>query len=105
MQGGQWNQGPCSVLHSSIVAMATHQRLDLDHITGWDWRLCIHDGGHVGHTFHPYSSVGQRNHLPPVTRRCHRHLMRGSSAEPRDYNCYRSENEIPIGCCCGKPVG
>ena len=24
--------------------MATHKRLDLDHITGWDWRVCIHNG-------------------------------------------------------------
>ena len=55
----------------------------------WDKRVCVHDGRHMGHTFHPGASLCQPNYLPPFIRRCHRRLgSRGeSSSELRGYGC------------------
>src|SRR6266403_1572450 len=40
----------------------------------WDKRVCVHDGRHMGHTFHPGASLCQPNYLPSFIRRCHRRL-------------------------------
>lgn len=55
---------PRSVLVLPIESMAPHQRYGLDHITDWDWLVCIHHGGPVGYTFDPGTSPYRPKYLP-----------------------------------------
>ena len=41
-----------------------HQRLSLDHVIDWDWRVCVYDRRHVGYTLPSGASPCQFNYLP-----------------------------------------